>query len=131
MGTKTFKKIPIEYHPKLEQISIVVTIRQICEDFTHSDGFQVTFYGEAYALGHSVEIVNLYKKSEQQHVDTLVSTIIPGTTWLITGEHLIDMKYDSMILFPDSYQAVTLPPESTISNTRKNRFIILPYNQKT
>ncbi len=124
---KIINKTAIVFDPKLEQISTVVSIRAINDDFSHSNGFQVTFYGECFALGNSVEIVNLYKKNEKQYVDELVSTVIPGSSWLITGEHHIDMKYDHITLFAYSYQAVTLSLEKTHSNSGKNHFIILPY----
>ena len=121
------KKTAISFDPKLELISTVISIRAINDDFTHPDGFQVTFYGECFALGNNVEIVNLYKKNEKHHVEELVSTVTPGSSWLVTGEHLIDMRYNHITLFAYSYQAITLPPEKTHYNSRKNLFIILPY----
>jgi len=98
---------PIDFHPKLEKISTVISIKGINEDFSHPDGFQVTFYGETYAMGDYVEIVNLYGVDEKQYVDEIISTITPGSSWLITGEYIIDMRTATMTVFPGVYQVIS------------------------
>jgi len=91
-----------------EAMSIVVSIEEIDDDISHTDGFQVTLYGKSDCDG-DVEIVNLFEPNEKVSMNELVKKVIPGTNWLITGDPLISGEYNTLVLFAYSYQRVKLP----------------------
>ena len=100
------KESVIEFKPELESISVVVQIKETNDDISHPDGFQVAFLGESYTLGYDIDIINLLSSDQKDYVDELISTILPGTIWLITGEYILDMGRNILIVFPSEYQPV-------------------------
>lgn len=100
------KKTAIDITSEQEKISILVEIEKISDDFSHPDGFQVDIYGKSHTLNFYVNIVNLFKPDEKKSVDELVSTVVPGTLWLITGGPLILIDQGVVVIFPDSYQPI-------------------------
>lgn len=106
------KKTAIDITSVQEQISILVEIEKISGDFSHPDGFQVDIYGKSHTLDFYMNMVNLFKPEEKQRVDELVSTVVPGTLWLIIGEPIILIDQEVVIIFPNSYQSIHHKNES-------------------
>jgi hypothetical protein len=88
-----------------EKISIVIEVEKVDQDIDHSDGFQVDIYGKSNIDGY-VNCVSLFKSDEKALAQKLVSTVRPGTEWLVTGEPLILIHLGITVIQVHFYQAV-------------------------
>ena len=103
------KESVIEFKTELESISMVVKIKETYDDISHPDGFQVGFLGESYTLGYDIDIINLLSSDQKDYVDELISTILPNTIWLITGDYILEMdRSKALTVFPSEYQPVII-----------------------
>jgi hypothetical protein len=88
-----------------EKISMVVQVEMVDQDINHPDGFQVDIYGKSNMDGY-INCVSLFKSDEKALAQKLVSTVRPGTEWLVTGEPLILIHLGITVIQAHFYQAV-------------------------
>jgi len=88
-----------------ETISIIVEVETVDPDIDHPEGFQVDIYGKSDVEDY-VNCVSIFKSDEKALAQKLVTTVRPGTVWLVTGEPMVLMHMGITVIQAHYYQAV-------------------------